>query len=248
MLFRSDTHAGRGVYDLASDEAQKTGEFRHGIGLFYGREDDVIADYLAVVGLCNEGLSGLSRYPGSPLIAQRLLRASDRIFLTELHPGENALLRDCFARARNVTIEKADGLQRMVDCVPPPERRGLVLIDPSYEVKSEYAAVASQVVRAWKKWPQGQFVIWYPLLETGLHGSLLRALRAGGVRDVLVSEIRLRTPAESSFRMRGTGLAIVNPPFGFEAALAVMTRHIADGLSKDADRSVFWLDNLPAED
>jgi 23S rRNA (adenine2030-N6)-methyltransferase len=234
-----DTHAGRGIYDLSSEEAQKTGEFNGGVLPFWPlrAEKTPLADYLGIVASFNEG-DALMRYPGSAKIAQKLMRPADRLVLIEKHPGEYAELQQAFAEARNVRAEKADGFERLVADVPFAERRGLVLVDPSYEIKTEYAELPKQLNKAFKKWPQGQFMIWYPMLAAGLHRQMLTDLRKSNVKNVLASEITL----EASTGMFGSGVLIINPPFGFENVLTGITSFIAEKLG--AKGAVFWLDNL----
>jgi 23S rRNA (adenine2030-N6)-methyltransferase len=240
-----DTHAGRGLYDLTSPEAQKISEFENGIMPFWtvraGRKTP-LSDYLTVVEDFNAG-NELTRYPGSAKIAQHLMRKTDSLILIERHPGEFAELQNCFKDSKNVKIEQKDGFQCLIDKVPFAERRGLVLVDPSYEIKSEYTELPKHLRQAWKKWPQGQFMIWYPMLEAGLHRQMLAALRKSDIKDMLVSEIVLDTIPQESFGLYGSGLVIINPPFGFETALHELTQYIAQHLPVKAAGKVYWLDN-----
>ena len=240
-----DTHAGRGTYDLSSDEAQKTGEFRHGILPLWGQrgEQTPLSDYLKIVAAVN-GDGDLKTYPGSATIAHRFMRPADRLLLVEKHPGEYAELQKNFAGAKNAETAQADGFAQLVDKVPFAERRGLVLVDPSYEIKSEYADLPKQLARAFKKWPQGQFMIWYPLLGAGAHENMLIDLRKTDITNILVSEIALDAPPEETFGMYGSGIIIINPPFGFETALTELTQYIAAQLPAKAAANIFWLDNL----
>lgn len=240
-----DTHAGRGLYDLGSAEAQKIGEFEWGIMPFWAAragQKSPLSDYLRIVESFNAG-GELKQYPGSAKIAQALMRKTDRLILIERHPGEFAELQNAFQGAANAKLEQKDGFQSLVSQVPFAERRGLVLVDPSYEIKSEYGELPKQLLQAWKKWPQGQFMIWYPMLGAGLHRQLLTALRRSGIKDMLVSEIRLEAPPQESFGMYGSGLVIINPPFGFEGALNELTQYIAQHLPVKAAGKVCWLDN-----
>ncbi len=247
-----DTHAGRGLYDLGSAEAQKIGEFNSGVLPFWVKrsEPSPLADYLKIVASFNEG-DELKIYPGSAKIAHHLMRNTDRLLLIERHPGEYAELQASFTGAKNVKIEKEDGFQYLISQVPFAERRGLVLVDPSYEIKSEYAELPKQLLQAFKKWPQGQFMIWYPMLSAGLHEQMLLSLRKTDIKDMLISEIRLEAkintgreaPAQESFGMYGSGIIIINPPFGFETALNELTQFIATQLPVKATGSAFWLNN-----
>lgn len=244
-----DTHAGRGLYDLQSEEAQKIGEFAHGIMPFWetrGQGKTPLSDYLAIVAGVNDG-DELRFYPGSAKVAQALMRPGDRLTLIERHPGEIEVLRAAFDGARNVKIEKLDGFQCLVDMVPPAEMRGLVLVDPSYEIKTEYEDLPRRLEKAWKKWTQGQFVIWYPMLEAGLHRNMLTALRKSAVKNALVSEVRLGRTAQESFGLLGTGMIIVNPPFGFEGALEDINASIVEKMPPKTETRVYWLDNQPID-
>ncbi len=239
-----DTHAGRGLYDLNSDEAQKIGEFNSGILPFWEarREPSPLTDYLKIVAAFNSG-DDLKIYPGSAKIAQHLMRPADSLLLIERHPGEFAALQESFKDTPAVKIEQKDGFQCLIDRVPPAERRGLVLVDPSYEIKSEYAELPKQLRQAFIKWPQGQFMIWYPILAAEMHTRMLTALRLTDIKDMLVSEIRLEAPPQESFGMYGSGVIIVNPPFGFETTLNEVTQFIAGHLPVKAAGDVFWLNN-----
>ena len=239
-----DTHAGRGLYDLGSPEAQKIGEFNSGILPFWTArsEKSPLADYLKLIAEFNDG-DTLKIYPGSAKIAHHLMRPSDRLLLVERHPGEYEELQASFKGATNVTFAKEDGFQYLTNKVPFPERRGLVLVDPSYEIKTEYADLPRQLRKAHLRWPQGQFMIWYPMLGARLHEDMLLALRKTEIKDMLVSEIRLEALPQESFGMYGSGVIIINPPFGFEAALNEVTQFIAAHLPIKATGSVYWLNN-----
>lgn len=239
-----DTHAGRGLYDLSSPEAQKIGEFNSGILPFWAAraEKSPISAYLKIVAEFNEG-DELRIYPGSAKIAQKLMRPTDSLHLIEKHPGELLELQNSFTGAPNVKIEQKDGFQCLTANVPFADRRGLVLVDPSYEIKSEYADLPKQLKQAYKKWPQGQFMIWYPMLGAGLHHQMLTTLRQTDIKDMLISEIRLEAPPPEGFGMYGSGVIIINPPFGFETTLNQMTQFIAAHLPMKATANVFWLNN-----
>jgi 23S rRNA (adenine2030-N6)-methyltransferase len=214
-----DTHAGAGLYDLASEPATRTGEWRDGIGRLIDADlpDDIrtlLAPYLAAVRAANPG-GGMRRYPGSPLIALGLMRPQDRLVACELEPGAAAVLaaqlrRD--ARARAVEI---DGWVALNAYVPPKERRGVVLIDPPYEAKDEFARLAEALAAAQRKWATGIFLLWYPIKERAGPDRLAAALRRGAAAKsapkILRAEVEW-TP-EPSGRLSGAGLIIVNPPW-----------------------------------
>jgi len=236
-----DTHAGRGVYDLQSEEAQKTMEYEHG-GRHFFDHGTLPAGLKEIVAKMNPD-GALETWPGSAKIVREMLRPGDKLICTELHPGEFGELQKTFDGAPNTELHKTDGFQALVDMVPPTDRKGLVIIDPSYEMKTEYDLLAKQLYQAWKKWPQGVFMIWYPILEARGYQRMLTALRNSRVKDVMVSEIRLDGPPSVTYRMSGTGVAIINPPWP-EAALDQLTQEIANRMPIKAFGDVFWLDNM----
>lgn len=242
-----DTHAGRGIYDLSSAEAQKTGEFAQGIAALWQEEPPpakdfgIVVDYLRMVHQFNEG-GQLQRYPGTAAIARRMLRPQDRLICIEKHPGEARELQATFAGDEGTTVLLQDGFAALSEMVPFPERRGVVMVDPSYEIKSEYLDLPRYLEKAWKKWPQGVYFIWYPIMQSLGHRHLLAALRATAVTDVLVSEIRLEQPPQEDYRMYGSGIAIVNAPWP-EAVMNDMTQKLVRALPVKAFGDVYWLDN-----
>jgi 23S rRNA (adenine2030-N6)-methyltransferase len=204
-----ETHAGRGLYDLSSAEARKTGEAAGGIGC----ADVGAGPYARALGTVRDRHGG-STYPGSPMIAATLLRPQDRLVLMEKHPGEAAALRAAM-RGTAAEIHERDGYEGVVATSPPTPRRGLVLIDPSYEVKEEYAAVAAFVPSILAKWPEAAVLIWYPLLPGGRHRALAEALEGAGA---LRREVRFSPTRPGG--MEGSGLLLANPPYGAEGCLA----------------------------
>ncbi len=217
-----DTHAGAGLYDLGSDTASRTGEWRDGIGRLCAARlpSDVqalLAPYLAAVAAVNPA-GELRRYPGSPLIALSLMRPQDRLVASELEPGAAADLAANLhgdARARAVAI---DGWVALNAYVPPRERRGVVLVDPPYEEKEEFARLAPALLAAHRKWATGLLVLWYPIKDRAGPDGLAAALRLSGVRKILRAELEW-PPAGGAGRLAGTGLIIINPPWRLYAEL-----------------------------
>lgn len=205
-----ETHAGRGVYDLASPEAGKTGEAAQGIARIASAPDTPFGRAIAAA----RAASGPSIYPGSPAVARAITRPQDRLALMELHPAENAALRAALA-GPGIAIHRRDGYEGALALAPMNPRRGLVLVDPSYEVKSEYAAAAEFARRLVAKWPEAAVLIWYPLLPAGRHRDLIAGLRSLPVR---IDEVSFSPPPPRG--MTGSGLALVNGPHGAEAAFA----------------------------
>lgn len=239
-----DTHASRGLYDLSGEEAQKTAEFETG-ALHFWKNGTLPQDLRAIVTKFNpEG--ELKTWPGSAVIAREMLRPADTLACIERHPGEFAELKKALEGKPNTALSQEDGFEALAVRVPLPGRKGLVIIDPSFEIKTEYALAAKQVHKAWQKWPNGVYMLWYPLLEARGHRQLLTALRKTDIKDVLVSELRLEEKPAPNFRMTGAGIAIVNPPWP-EAVLAALTRQIAADMPVKTAGEVFWLDNQPLD-
>lgn len=211
-----ETHAGRGLYDLAAAEAVKTGEAAAGIeavgGWFSG--DD---PYGATLARCRAA-HGATAYPGSPWIAADLLRDSDQLHLAELHPRERAALEQAVPGAR---IHGQDGFALAQSLSPPDPRRGLMLVDPSYEVKADYSTIPAVFRKIAKAWPVGVLILWYPVLTDARHDPMLTALQAG-FPDGLRHEVRF-PPARKGHGMIGSGLFLVNPPWGLDGYLDGLT-------------------------
>jgi len=163
-----DAFAGDGIYDLAAPEAVKTGEFHEGIERLWQRRDAPAgADwYLEQVRAVNPG-EVLERYPGSPALARAALRQADRLILGELHPASYRALKRWAAGDRRIALHRRDGIEFLDALVPPPVRRGLVLVDPAYEVKDEYEKLPVALARAMGKWREGIYALWYPVLPAG---------------------------------------------------------------------------------
>ena len=207
-----ETHGGRGLYDLEAAEAIKTGEAAAGIGALWEQVADSALG--ACVAACRAE-HGADSYPGSPWIAAHLLRPEDKLHVAELHPQEHAALQRSVPRAR---IYRQDGFEMAASVCPPTPRRGVLLIDPSYEVKDDYAAVPKHLAKIARGWPVGVLMVWYPLLTDQRHRSMLDGLTAQ-FPDGLRHEVQF-PPARDGHRMVGSGLFIVNPPWGLEDALA----------------------------
>ena len=206
-----ETHGGRGLYDLAADEAIKTGEAAVGI--------EAVSDWFAgtpygnVVSACRSE-NGDTSYPGSPWIASRLLRGDDVLHIAELHPQEHAALKQSVPAAH---IHNGDGFELAYSVCPPTPRRGIMVVDPSYEVKDDYEAVPRHLAKIAKIWPVGVLVLWYPILTDARHKGMLRAL-TNAAPDGLRHEVTF-PPAREGHRMIGSGLFVVNAPWGLQEML-----------------------------
>lgn len=216
-----DTHAGIAFYDLNSEFAQKTAEFKDGIQLLWQLPENAIhplaATYMRTLRAFNPGAC-LNTYLGSPAFARHFLRSQDSMNLMELHPQDVDLLKAGFKGDKQVHIHQRDGFEGLIALVPPKQKRGLVLIDPSYELKQDYLAVVETLKMAHKRWPQGIYALWYPLLNQKLHETLLKKLAGSGIKKILVVEL-CREASHTPRAMYGTGMVIINPPYQLEQAL-----------------------------
>lgn len=207
-----DTHAGIGRYDITSEQAEKTGEWREGVGKILENPPPALADYVQTV-------RRLGLYPGSPVFAAAALRSDDRLVACELHPEDAATLRRTMRPYENAAVHERDGYEALGAFLPPPEKRALVLIDPPFERMDEFAFLAKTLAAAWKKFPSAVYVIWYPIKHRAPVRGFFEALRLAGIKDVIAAEL-LRRPDTDPAKLNGAGLAIVNPPYGFEGEAA----------------------------
>lgn len=215
-----ETHAGRALYDLSSEEALKTGEAAAGIAKL---GDALPADHPYPAALAKlAAIHGDSAYAGSPLLAAMMLRPTDSMHLAELHPGEHTALRAAMRDFRPRTY-KQDGFEIAQAICPPTPRRGVLLIDPSYEIKTDYDMIPSQIAKLHRKWNVGVIALWYPVLASQAHVPMLRALNAQQLPGVLHHEVSF-PPARVGHGMTGSGMFIVNAPYGLgEEADALST-------------------------
>ncbi|SFJ05193.1 23S rRNA (adenine(2030)-N(6))-methyltransferase RlmJ [Jannaschia pohangensis] len=215
-----ETHAGRGLYDLTDAAATKTGEAAQGIDRLLPRFP---ADHPYVRALASlRDIHGPDRYPGSPLIAAHLLRAFDRIDLAELHPAEHEALTQAMPVNPNTRLHKRDGLEMARALTPPDPRRGLILIDPSWELRDDYDRMTRLLPLLHRKWGVGVVMLWYPLLADRRHVPMIRDLREA-LPEMIVHEVGF-PPARPGHGMIGSGLAIVNAPWGLQQALPALSK------------------------
>lgn len=217
-----DTHAGAGRYDLGGAEAAKTLEHAAGIGrlLAAPRLPELLRDYLALVRGDAPADVPLREYPGSPLIAARVLRGSDRLLLCEVQDAECAALRLAFAGDPRVSVHQRDGYAALNALLPPRERRGLVLVDPPFEAQdAEFRSIEAALGNAFRRFPQGVYAVWYPIKLRRHVAAFHRWLRGCGMPKVLVAEVLLR-PDDSVQTLNGCGVAVVNTPWRLDQALA----------------------------
>ncbi|NJD86570.1 MAG: 23S rRNA (adenine(2030)-N(6))-methyltransferase RlmJ [Betaproteobacteria bacterium] len=231
-----DTHAGAGMYSLEQGFAVKNAEFRDGIARLWERNDlpAPVADYLDQVRAVNaDGV--LRQYPGSPRIALELLRPQDRLRLFELHSTEGPILAQQFARdSRRVTVTAGDGFAGLKAVLPPPSRRGLVLIDPSYELASDYRAVVTALRDGLRRFATGTYAVWYPLLQRRESIELPDKLRLAANVDWLDVALQVKAPSPAGLGLHGSGLFIVNPPWKLSEQLLGIMPWLTSALAQDA--------------
>jgi 23S rRNA (adenine2030-N6)-methyltransferase len=214
-----DTHAGRGLYDLAGAEAARSPEWQGGIGLII---DDPaappsLAPWLDAVRAANP-FGGLRWYPGSPLLIADALRAGDAAKFCELHVEERAALEAALPPRGAIRIFDRDGYHAVRAFLPPASRRGLVLIDPPFEQPGEYERLSGALADGLKRFATGVFMLWRPVKDAEGYRALIAALGASGAEKTLIAELRVR--AAEPGKLTGSGLVIINPPFGLYESLA----------------------------
>ncbi|MFP1981952.1 23S rRNA (adenine(2030)-N(6))-methyltransferase RlmJ [Lonsdalea quercina] len=214
-----DTHAGAGRYKLQSEHAERTAEYQAGIARIWQRDDvpDELDAYMQVVRNYNPQ-GQLRYYPGSPLVARHLLRDHDRLSLSELHPSDFPLLRQEFQRDNRARVVREDGYQQLKAQLPPPSRRGLVLIDPPYELKSDYQAVVKGIQEGYRRFATGVYALWYPVVLRQQIKRLLKDLEATGIRRILQIELAV-LPDRDRHGMTASGMIVINPPWKLEAQM-----------------------------
>jgi 23S rRNA (adenine2030-N6)-methyltransferase len=243
-MIAMDTHAGRGVYDLTSAEAAKTQEFMKGIGHFWPMraQPSPLRGYFDLIEKLNVTPEVL-RYPGSSFILRQMMKPSNDLICVERHPGEFEELEKTLGKSSHTELHHDDGLLTLIKMLPFSENRGVVVTDPSYEIKKDYEDVPKYLKQAYKKWPQGTYFLWYPIMAEGAHHDMLAALRQTEMKDILVSEIIMEKPPEDHYRMFGSGVAIVRPPWPQET-LGEITNYISQNMPVKTSGHVFWLDNM----
>ncbi|RBM47554.1 23S rRNA (adenine(2030)-N(6))-methyltransferase RlmJ [Vibrio tarriae] len=214
-----DTHSGVGRYDLTHEWSEKTGEYKQGIARVWQQENipAELDSYLDAIRQLNQGET-LRYYPGSPRVARAHLREQDRMVLTELHPSDYPLLEQEFHRDRQVSIYKEDGFARLKASLPPQERRGLVLIDPPYELAKEYRDVVQAIAQSYKRWATGIYAIWYPVVNRCDIDDMVEGLQGLEIRKILQIELGV-APDTNERGMTASGMIVVNPPWTLESQM-----------------------------
>ena len=228
-----DTHAGAGRYDLDSLPAQKNREFAGGIGRLWDRHglSAELTAYVEQVRALNPD-DRLRYYPGSPRFVRALLRPGDRLLLSELHSSEYPTLKAEFAGDRQVAVHHSDGYDALKALLPPQERRGLVLLDPSYELKNEFDRLSDAVRTIHRRWASGIIAIWYPILDRSFSLRWQKALQDLEIPAILCVELGLY-PYDAPRGMNGCGMIVINPPWRFDEALEPLLAELLEALRND---------------
>lgn len=235
-IFYIDTHSGAGMYSLTGPYAKKTGEFSAGIGRLWQQKKlpPVLQDYFNVVKQCNK--AKLAHYPGSPVIAQSLLREDDRLRLIEMHGSDSVTLQKHFARDQRAKVIEGDGFVDLKGLLPPASRRGMVLMDPSYEMKSDYSKVIKAVNEGLKRFATGQYLVWYPLINSVNAQRFSEQLRKIPCDSWLDVQLKVSLPPQGH-GMFGSGMFVINPPWTLreqlEQGLPELTRLLAQDEGAD---------------
>jgi 23S rRNA (adenine2030-N6)-methyltransferase len=230
-----DTHGGRGLYDIGSKQAKKTGEADAGITrlLRLSSAPGVLEPFLDVV----RGF-GKNAYPGSPRIAAKLLRAQDRLVAIEKHPEDYAALASALGDEKRARVVEGDYRRELARLLPPLQRRGLVLIDPPYEAEDEFAGATGALIAAHRRFATGIFLLWYPAKERPLVAASAGELLNAGIASLLKVELDVGTANQASAEGRGrlsaAGLLVVNPPFGFADEMRKIMPFLEQNLAQGA--------------
>ncbi|MBJ7539962.1 23S rRNA (adenine(2030)-N(6))-methyltransferase RlmJ [Marinomonas transparens] len=242
-FFYLDTHAGIGQYSLDSEQAQKNKEFQSGIARLLDEKNlpESIEALLDIVKEMNPNKS-LQFYPGSPKIVDYYVRQKDKLHLCELHPNDYPILAALFPNKRRANVSKEDGFSSVRAMLPPPQKRGFVLMDPPYEVKKDYQYVVKALQEGCQRFPQGTYAIWYPVLNRKQADDLLKAVKATKIRNVLLLELCIRD-SEKERGMAGSGMIVVNPPWTLEQEAKEFLPALSKILAEDnqANHQVSWI-------
>lgn len=229
-----DTHAGAGMYSLSEGYATQNAEHAEGIDKLLAAKNlpESLASYVALIQSLNTG--GARLYPGSPAVAEHYLRADDRMRLFELHPNDFKLLSQNFSGfGRQVKVEMQNGFTGIKSCLPPPTRRAVVLIDPPYEDKQDYDYVVKCIQDSLKRFAQGTYIVWYPILQRAEPAEMIKHLQALNVTDWLHVSLSIHAPSSEGFGMHGSGLFIINPPWTLPKTLTETMPVLTDLLALD---------------
>lgn len=241
-----DTHAGAGGYSLEGRYAQKKGEFEQGIGRLWERDDlpEAVADYVELVRRFNP-TGELVQYPGSPAIAQMLHRPQDQLRLFELHPTDHRILDAYLGHEQGVQVANADGFNALRSQLPPPSRRAVVLMDPSYEGHGDYPRVIAALRDALHRFAEGVYVVWYPQVQKLEAAQLPKRLEALAPKGWLHARLTVQAADAQGFGLAGSGMFVINPPFTLHERLAALLPYLVDVMGQ-VDDANYLLEHRPA--
>ena len=228
-----DTHAGPGLYELNSDYALKNKEFENGISRLWQQPNlpASVEQYVKVIQHFNV-TDQLNYYPGSPLIAQHFLRVQDRLFLHELHSTEIEMLTQTVKKDRRIKVFHADGLKNTLGLLPPNEHRGLILIDPSYEIKTDYQSVVDTLIQMHKRFATGTYALWYPVVDRTRNQHLELALKQSAIKNIQLFELGISADTAEK-GMTSSGMIVINPPWTLQADMQETLPYLATQLGLD---------------
>ncbi len=225
-----DSHSGAGMYQLTEEYAQKTGEYKQGIAKLINNDDipEALEEYIALIQSFNQ-TEELKLYPGSPAVAKEFSRRQDSAHLFELHSTDINYLTEFCQRWSKSHVKQSDGYQGILSLLPPPSRRGVVLIDPPYELKEDYTKAVKTIISAYKKFATGTYILWYPVVKRELIDKMREQFIVSDVKNVLQVEFCMQKDTDA-YGMTGTGLYIVNPPWQLTQQLEAIMPYLKDKL------------------
>ena len=228
-----DTHAGAGGYSLEGRFAQKKGEFEQGILRLWGRDDlpPAVADYVALVRQFNTD-GGLKQYPGSPAFAQMILRAQDQLRMFELHPTDHRILASYLGELKGAEVYDTDGFDGLKGQVPPSTKRGVVLMDPSYEGHRDYNRVIVSLRDALMRFVDGVYMVWYPQVSKLEAAQLPKRLEALAPKGWLHARLTVQQPDQQGFGLAGSGMFVINPPYTLHDELLTVLPYLTEVLGQ----------------
>jgi 23S rRNA (adenine2030-N6)-methyltransferase len=241
-----DTHAGEGLYDLAGEEASRTGEWRDGVGRLAAAKlpadaARLVAPYLAALHACNP-TGALRYYPGSPVLVRHLLRPQDRLIACEVEPRAAAALSRHLRGSATAKLMRIDGWIALTAYVPAKERRGLVIVDPPFEQPDDLIRLADGVTAAYRKWPTGVYLMWYPVKGREGPDRFVKKLRRAGIEKCLRVEFAVAPPGPAG-GLSACGVIVVNPPWRLATEIRIFAPPLVDLLGRDGARG-YTLDDL----
>ncbi|OCG25061.1 rRNA methyltransferase [Gilliamella sp. wkB108] len=223
-----DTHSGAGRYLLTSEHSEKTGEYLSGVNLVWQQTNipEQLNTYFSVLKRYNP-FENLKYYPGSPLIAKQLLREQDKLNLTELHPTDYPLLRQEFSKDKRAKVLREDGFSQLKSKLPPASRRGIILIDPSYEIKEDYQKIPAALLEAYKRFATGIYLLWYPVISRTQTQRMIDGIVNLGIKRISQFELAIK-PDNNQKGMTASGMIVINPPWKLHQQMQTIMPWLTD--------------------